>query len=139
VRHLSRHLKRLSSSASALGFKLADEASLREQIAAQVRGVAVANRAPDAARAEQNRYASDYRCRIVATNSIRGRTDRRAARAGSRDFAATQAGDPLLLHKTTRRAEYDRGWREAEAKGAFDTLFFNERDELTEGGRRMYL
>jgi para-aminobenzoate synthetase/4-amino-4-deoxychorismate lyase len=36
---------------------------------------------------------------------------------------------------TTHRAEYDRGWREAEAKGAFDTLFFNERGELTEGGR----
>jgi para-aminobenzoate synthetase/4-amino-4-deoxychorismate lyase len=55
--------------------------------------------------------------------------------ATDHDFAATQAGDPLLSHKTTRRAEYDRGWREAEAKGAFDTLFFNERGELTEGGR----
>jgi para-aminobenzoate synthetase/4-amino-4-deoxychorismate lyase len=41
----------------------------------------------------------------------------------------------LLHHKTTRRAEYDRGWRNAEAIGAFDTLFFNERGELTEGGR----
>jgi para-aminobenzoate synthetase/4-amino-4-deoxychorismate lyase len=50
-------------------------------------------------------------------------------------FFATDAGDPLLHHKTTRRADYDRGWREAEAKGAFDTLFFNERGELTEGGR----
>jgi para-aminobenzoate synthetase/4-amino-4-deoxychorismate lyase len=45
------------------------------------------------------------------------------------------ADDPLLRHKTTHRAEYDRGWREAEARGAFDTLFFNERGELTEGGR----
>jgi para-aminobenzoate synthetase/4-amino-4-deoxychorismate lyase len=50
-------------------------------------------------------------------------------------FSATEAADPLLRHKTTRRADYDRGWREAEAKGAFDTLFFNERGELTEGGR----
>src|SRR6202012_1349314 len=50
-------------------------------------------------------------------------------------FLATDANDPLLGHKTTRRAEYDRGWREAEALGAFDTLFFNERGELTEGGR----
>ena len=50
-------------------------------------------------------------------------------------FAPTSAADPLLRHKTTRRADYDRGWREAEAKGAFDTLFFNERGELTEGGR----
>lgn len=50
-------------------------------------------------------------------------------------FPVTHADDPLLRHKTTRRAEYDRGWREAEARGAFDTLFFNERGELTEGGR----
>jgi para-aminobenzoate synthetase/4-amino-4-deoxychorismate lyase len=50
-------------------------------------------------------------------------------------FAGVESHDPLLLHKTTRRAEYDRGWREAEANDAFDTLFFNERGELTEGGR----
>ena len=40
-----------------------------------------------------------------------------------------------MLRKTTRRAEFDRGWREAEARGGFDMLFFNERGELTEGGR----
>ena len=51
------------------------------------------------------------------------------------NFPTMDANDPLLRHKTTRRAAYDRGWREAEAKGAFDTLFFNERGELTEGGR----
>ena len=28
-----------------------------------------------------------------------------------------------------------RAWREAESKGAFDMLFFNDRGELTEGGR----
>jgi para-aminobenzoate synthetase / 4-amino-4-deoxychorismate lyase len=41
----------------------------------------------------------------------------------------------LLRHKTTFREDYDRAWREAEAQGAFDMLFFNERGELTEGGR----
>ena len=55
--------------------------------------------------------------------------------ASDQNFLATEAHDLLLHHKTTRRADYDRGWREAEAKGAFDTLFFNERGELTEGGR----
>jgi para-aminobenzoate synthetase/4-amino-4-deoxychorismate lyase len=50
-------------------------------------------------------------------------------------FTATEVGDALLHHKTTRRAQYDRGWRSAEALGAFDTLFFNDRGELTEGGR----
>lgn len=41
----------------------------------------------------------------------------------------------MLLHKTTRRAEYDRAWQAAEALGGFDMLFVNERGEVTEGGR----
>lgn len=48
---------------------------------------------------------------------------------------ASAADDLFLRHKTTRRARYDAAWREAEAQGAFDALFFNERGELTEGGR----
>jgi para-aminobenzoate synthetase/4-amino-4-deoxychorismate lyase len=44
--------------------------------------------------------------------------------------------DPLFLqHKTTVRTEYDNAWRAAEAAGAFDTLFCNARNEVTEGGR----
>ncbi|WP_426114179.1 chorismate-binding protein [Massilia sp. PWRC2] len=45
------------------------------------------------------------------------------------------AADVFLRHKTSVRARYDDAWRAAEAAGGFDTLFFNERDELTEGGR----
>ena len=48
---------------------------------------------------------------------------------------ATRADDIFLRHKTSIRARYDAAWRDAEAQGAFDTLFFNERGELTEGGR----
>lgn len=48
---------------------------------------------------------------------------------------AMQSGELFLRHKTTLREHYDAGWRAAEAQGAFDALFFNERDELTEGGR----
>ena len=48
---------------------------------------------------------------------------------------ATDAGDVFLRHKTTIRTRYDQAWRDAEAQSAFDTLFFNERGELTEGGR----
>lgn len=47
----------------------------------------------------------------------------------------TDSNDLFLRHKTGVRARYDAAWRAAEAQGAFDTLFFNERDELTEGGR----
>jgi para-aminobenzoate synthetase/4-amino-4-deoxychorismate lyase len=38
-------------------------------------------------------------------------------------------------HKTSVRARYDAAWKAAESVGAFDTLFFNERGELAEGGR----
>ncbi len=49
--------------------------------------------------------------------------------------APTQSGDAFLRHKTSIRSRYDAAWRAAEEKGAFDALFFNERGELTEGGR----
>ena len=45
------------------------------------------------------------------------------------------AARPLAQHKTSWRAEYDQGVRQAEAAGAFDTLFYGEEGELLEGGR----
>ncbi|WP_020655248.1 aminodeoxychorismate synthase component I [Massilia niastensis] len=47
----------------------------------------------------------------------------------------TRADDLFLRHKTSVRSRYDAAWKTAEAHGAFDALFFNERGELTEGGR----
>ncbi|WP_332875917.1 aminodeoxychorismate synthase component I [Massilia sp. S19_KUP03_FR1] len=47
----------------------------------------------------------------------------------------TDSSDLFLRHKTSVRSVYDTAWRDAEAQGAFDALFFNERGELTEGGR----
>jgi para-aminobenzoate synthetase/4-amino-4-deoxychorismate lyase len=49
--------------------------------------------------------------------------------------APTRSDDLFLRHKTSIRGRYDAAWRAAEARGAFDALFFNERGELTEGGR----
>ena len=48
---------------------------------------------------------------------------------------STRAGDLFLRHKSSVRDQYDAAWRKAEALGGFDMLFFNERGELTEGGR----
>jgi para-aminobenzoate synthetase/4-amino-4-deoxychorismate lyase len=48
---------------------------------------------------------------------------------------AIQSQDLFLRHKTSIRSRYDAAWRAAEAVGAFDILFFNERGELAEGGR----
>ncbi|MFM0473350.1 aminodeoxychorismate synthase component I [Paraburkholderia strydomiana] len=130
VRDVSRHLARLSASAATLGFQF-DAASIRAQIAERCASLPA---------------ATPHRMRVALGKS--GVTQITAAvlvpladstvnvlLATDHDFASTQSDDPLLRHKTTHRAQYDRGWREAEAKGAFDTLFFNERGELTEGGR----
>jgi para-aminobenzoate synthetase/4-amino-4-deoxychorismate lyase len=48
---------------------------------------------------------------------------------------ATCADELFARHKTSIRSRYDAAWRAAEQQGAFDTLFFNQRGELTEGGR----
>ena len=48
---------------------------------------------------------------------------------------ALQERDFLRRFKTTHRETLDQGWRQAEAQGAFDSLFFNRADELLEGGR----
>ena len=48
---------------------------------------------------------------------------------------AIVADDLFARHKTSIRSRYDAGWRAAEQQGGFDTLFFNERGELAEGGR----
>ncbi len=45
----------------------------------------------------------------------------------------TWSRDSFLAHKTTFRRLYDRGLREAEEAGWDETLYANERDELTEG------
>jgi para-aminobenzoate synthetase/4-amino-4-deoxychorismate lyase len=47
----------------------------------------------------------------------------------------TRADSLFARHKTSIRSRYDAAWRDAEQAGGFDTLFFNERGELTEGGR----
>ncbi|MFL9867317.1 aminodeoxychorismate synthase component I [Paraburkholderia fungorum] len=131
ARHVSRHLARLSASAVALGFKLGDENEIRGQIAEKC--AALPTQIP-----HRMRLALSKNGAVQITSAVL------MPLAGSsvgvllgpdHAFPATHADDPLLRHKTTRRAEYDRGWREAEAQGAFDTLFFNERGELTEGGR----
>jgi para-aminobenzoate synthetase/4-amino-4-deoxychorismate lyase len=143
IAYLERHLARLSASAARLGFAF-DESALRKQIAercaqlsagAQYRfrlalskegrvAIVTALLAPIATPGEDGALNDGVSTPLVGV-----------LLAPEHGFAPMRSNDWLLRHKTTRRAEYDRGWREAEANGAFDTLFFNERGELTEGGR----
>ncbi|CAB3783550.1 aminodeoxychorismate synthase component I [Paraburkholderia fynbosensis] len=131
VRHLARHLQRLSSSAAALGFRLDDIDAVRAQIAAEC--ASLPEHMPHRMRLALRKDGTVQITAAVLTPLTESSVG--VLLGPDHAFLATEAGDPLLHHKTTRRADYDRGWREAEAKGAFDTLFFNERGELTEGGR----
>ncbi|WP_175831521.1 chorismate-binding protein [Burkholderia cenocepacia] len=130
IRHLDRHLARLQRSADAFGFRF-DADALRREIDA--RCAALDGDGP-------------YRMKLALAKD--GTFDITAAPlkplpagpvgvllAAAHGFAPTRSGDALLLHKTTRRAEYDRAWQAAEVLGGFDMLFVNERGEVTEGGR----
>ncbi|HEY2020717.1 bifunctional anthranilate synthase component I family protein/class IV aminotransferase [Paraburkholderia sp.] len=130
VRHLARHLRRLSSSAATFGFDF-DEPRISEQLAAQCASMAAET--PYRVRLALGKNGNAQITAAVLTPLAQASVG--VLLGSQQGFASTQAADPLLQHKTTRRADYDRGWREAEAKGAFDMLFFNERGELTEGGR----
>ncbi|MFB5151111.1 bifunctional anthranilate synthase component I family protein/class IV aminotransferase [Burkholderia orbicola] len=130
IRHLDRHLARLQRSADAFGFRF-DADALRREIDA--RCVALDG---DGAYRMKLALAKDGTFDITAAPL-------KPLPAGpvgvllacEHGFAPTRASDALLLHKTTRRAEYDRAWQAAEALGGFDMLFVNERGEVTEGGR----
>jgi para-aminobenzoate synthetase / 4-amino-4-deoxychorismate lyase len=162
IAHLERHLARLAGSAAQLGFAF-DETALRAQIAERreqlpetvehrfrlalkkdgmaeittaplgpVKTLAVGEGADERARVvDVHVHVHVHVADVVPDNSaVVG-----LLLAPEHGFKPTRSSDFLLRHKTTHRAEYDRGWREAEARGGFDMLFFNERDELTEGGR----
>ncbi|KWF24657.1 chorismate-binding protein [Burkholderia pseudomultivorans] len=130
IRYLDRHLARLQRSADAFGFRF-DADALRRAIDAHCAALD-----GDGAYRMKLALAKDGTLEIVAAPL-------KPLPAGPvgvllapvHGFAPTRADDALLLHKTTRRADYDRAWQAAEALGCFDMLFVNERGELTEGGR----
>ncbi|MET0321683.1 MAG: aminodeoxychorismate synthase component I [Duganella sp.] len=128
VRHRARHLQRLAASAAYFGFAwdaqaanayldaacamLADEAAYRVRLALAQSGAFTVQHAP-----LMPLMPPGAPVRVLLADD------------------ATDAGDLFLRHKTSVRTRYDSAWRDAEAHGAFDTLFFNQRGELTEGGR----
>ncbi|WP_241290798.1 chorismate-binding protein [Burkholderia stabilis] len=130
IRHLDRHLARLQRSADAFGFRF-DTDALRREIDARCAALD-----GDGAFRMKLALAKDGTVEITAAPLKplpAGPVG--VLLASEHGFAPTRASDALLLHKTTRRAEYDRAWQAAEALGGFDMLFVNERGEVTEGGR----
>ncbi len=121
---LPEHFRRLSASASALGFAF-DEPRLRAALDEAVRAAAASGR---------------LRLRIVLAREgahelglepiepTAPGTVWRVAVAKRRFSSA----EPMLRHKTTRREIYEE---ELARSGADEVLFLNERDEVCEGAR----
>ncbi|WP_373989823.1 aminodeoxychorismate synthase component I [Duganella sp. BuS-21] len=126
IRHRERHLKRLAASAVYFGFPWDEQAAKAYM---------------DAASAMLEPEHTAYRVRL-ALNPAGAFSVQHAPLSPLVEPVrvlladdATSSDDLFLRHKTSIRARYDAAWRDAEAQGAFDTLFFNQRGELTEGGR----
>ncbi|CAN5219148.1 bifunctional anthranilate synthase component I family protein/class IV aminotransferase [soil metagenome] len=125
IRHLDAHLQRLRASSEYFGFNLDDtkmRALLRKACASL----------PD---------SRPHRLRLTLNQA--GNCDLQIGELHPVSepvrllisSEAVRADDLFLRHKTSVRARYDAAWRKAESAGAFDTLFFNQLGELTEGAR----
>jgi len=124
-RHIERHLQRLAASARYFGFRW-DETAARAYIT-------IACNALPANTPHRLRLAMNAAGAFAVQSGVL-----KELQQPVRVFLAeqrTSASDLFLRHKTTLRAQYDAAWKEAEAEGGFDKLFFNDNDELTEGGR----
>ena len=125
ARHLERHLQRLGSSARYFGFAW-DEAAARAYLALACQSLPAGQ--PHRLRLAMN-SAGAFAVQSGALTPLQEPVRVLLAEV------ATDSTDLFLRHKSTIRERYDAAWRAADAQGAFDKLFFNERDELTEGGR----
>lgn len=122
---LPRHLRRLSASAAHFGIAC-DVPALRARLDA----FAAPLTTPHRVRVELRPDGT-----VELTGSPLGDEGAGSERIVVLSRETVDSRDPLLRHKTTARARYDRALREATAAGHFDVLFFNERGELTEGAR----
>jgi para-aminobenzoate synthetase/4-amino-4-deoxychorismate lyase len=123
--YLERHLRRMQASAVYFGF-VWDEQALRDSVreaCAQLPTLGVHRM-----RLSLNQ---DGKC-TIQTGAMAPMQEPISVLLAAQ---ATRSDDLFLRHKTTVRAAYDAAWRAAEAQGAFDMLFQNERGEVTEGAR----
>jgi para-aminobenzoate synthetase / 4-amino-4-deoxychorismate lyase len=123
-RHLERHLARLSASAAYFGHPFNPELAR----AAALEACAALPDGPHRVRLALRPNGEI----VVQTGALAPLSEPVTVLLSD---APTRAHDIFLRHKTSIRSRYDAAWRAAESVGAFDTLFFNERGELTEGGR----
>ncbi len=127
-RHLSRHLARLKNSAEYFGF-VYDESAIRLALESTC------------AELDDQGYRLRLSLSKDGTLKLTHAVLQAVLQVSAEPVQLLVADQPIdsrnlfLHHKTTLRSRYDRAWQQAEQQGAFDTLFFNERGELTEGAR----
>ncbi|MEX2402114.1 MAG: aminodeoxychorismate synthase component I [Rhodothermales bacterium] len=120
---LERHIDRLRSSATMLGFAF-DEASYRGGVVE-----AVPEKGVYRVRATLSREGSVF----VETSPL-DEADGRRWRARISDDPI-DAGNVFRRHKTTRRDRYDEALRAAMHEGYDEVIFLNERGDVAEGAR----
>ena len=125
-RHLDEHLARLGASCSYFGRPF-------DATAARTLVIDTCLALPQDASLHRLRLALDADGRLAVTAAPLAPLHEPVRLVLAEE--TTHSGDVFLRHKTAVRSRYDAAWRAAEAQGAFDALFFNERGELTEGGR----
>jgi len=126
---LDRHLARLRHSAAYFGFAL-DEAGVRAQVE-----TACNELGPGDYRLRLDLHKSgELQLRLAPLPELK-LTHGAVSILIASEAAHVDSRDPFRLHKTSQRNAYDTLWQAAEKQGAFDTLVFNERGELAEGGR----
>jgi branched-subunit amino acid aminotransferase/4-amino-4-deoxychorismate lyase len=124
---LPEHLARLAASSAALGFAH-DDARIRDALNVAVAGASSGRLRVRLVLARDGTIETS----VTPIEPIPPDTVWRIAVAKRRFSAA----DPLLRHKTTRRALYEDALAEAAQRyGADEVLFQNERDELCEAAR----
>lgn len=155
---LPEHLARLAASSAALGFRY-DEAKVCAALASATSAVTPIIPPPcgeglDGPKIRESESLQESEQRVALPERLRVRLV--LWRDGAIETSATpidpvppetiwrvaiaarrfSSSDPLLRHKTTRRALYEDTLAEAmKTRGAEEVLFLNERDELCEGAR----
>ena len=121
IRHLNRHLSRLKASAKdfSIPFSSGKIKSLLKQYTQTLEGKArlrlLVKSAGDVV-LEHSPVPLKSENPVIALSETR-----------------TFSGNPFLYHKSTHRSLYDEEYRRYSARGHFDVIFSNEKDQITEG------
>ncbi len=123
---LELHLDRLQSSARHFHFRF-DRETIQRAIEQQAAGL-------EADTPYKLRLVLDHRgaCTFNSPESIAAEDPTKPPRIHMWP-TPVDSTDPLLQHKTTRRAFYDRVYAEARRQGLADVIFLNEHGHITEG------